>query len=225
MIKVKDLHKTYFGKVPTMVLKGINFDVEKGEFVAIMGKSGSGKSTLLHQLGLFDVPSKGEIYYDNELVSDFSEREKNNYRLNKLGYVFQEYALLPELSVIESVYLPLKMQGEDQSNYLFRAKESLDMVGLSHRMSHMPNELSGGEQQRVAIARAIVGRPKILFADEPCANLDSESSAMVVDLFRKLNKELGQTIVMVTHEPDDAKKVDRVIKLKDGVVINEDKYI
>ncbi len=222
MINVIDLHKTYMGKVPTTVLRGINIEVGKGEFVAIMGKSGSGKSTLLHQLGLFDVPTKGEIFYDGELVSDLSEREKNNFRLHKLGYVFQEYALLPELNVIESVYLPLKMQSIDQDDYILRSKEALDKVGLAHRMNHMPNELSGGEQQRVAIARAIVGRPKILFADEPCANLDSESSEMVVDLFRKLNKELGQTIVMVTHEPDDTKKVDRVIRLKNGVVTNEE---
>lgn len=218
MIKVHDLEKIYPGKVPTKALKGISFQIKSGEFVAIMGRSGSGKSTLLHQLGLLDSPTSGKIFLDDTDILKFSDSEKTFYRLEELGYVFQEYALIAELTALENVYLPAYALGTDHNNFKKRAKEVLEVVGLTHRLDHYPNELSGGEQQRVAIARALINDPKILYADEPCANLDSMSSKAVLELFRKLNREMGQTIVMVTHEPEDEKFVDRVIWMKDGQI-------
>ena len=218
IIEVKNLVKTYEGAVPTHALKNVNFGIKKGEFVALMGRSGSGKSTLLHQLGLLDVPTKGEIIMDGGNLMALSEDQKSEFRLKKLGYVFQSYALLQELTALESVYLPLMLSGVDKKEYIKKASEMLEMVGLGDRLNHLPKEMSGGEQQRVAIARALVNNPMILFADEPTANLDSESSQIVLELFKKLNKEMGQTIIMVTHEPDDKKYVDRVIWLKDGVI-------
>jgi len=218
IIEVKKLKKTYEGKVLTHALKNISFSVKKGEFVALMGRSGSGKSTLLHQLGLLDTPTAGEIIIDGTSLVSFSEDQKTEFRLKKLGYVFQSYALLPELTALESVYLPLMLTKISSKEYKKRAHEMLEKVGLSNRANHLPREMSGGEQQRVAIARALVNNPMILFADEPTANLDSESSMKILELFRKLNKEIGQTIIMVTHEPDDEKFVDRVIWLKDGVI-------
>ena len=220
MITVKKLTKTYGGRIPTHALKGVSFEIEEGEFVAIMGRSGCGKSTMLHQLGLLDNPTSGEIVIDGEDIIALSEKEKTIFRLEKLGYVFQEYALLPEFTALESVYLPLMLVGEDKEKYIARAEEVLAQVGLDDRIHHLPKEMSGGEQQRVAIARSLVNRPKILFADEPCANLDSESSETVLKLFQKLNKEYGQTIIMVTHEPEDEKYVNRVIRMKDGEIIN-----
>lgn len=218
IIEVKNLKKTYGGKVPTYALKNINFGVKKGEFVALMGRSGSGKSTLLHQLGLLDVPTAGEVIMDGVNLMSFSEKEKSDFRLEKLGYVFQAYALLPELTALESVFLPLMLSGASKKEYIKKASEMLDKVGLGDRLHHLPKEMSGGEQQRVAIARALVNNPMILFADEPTANLDSESSLVILQLFRELNKDIGQTIIMVTHEPDDKQYVDRVIWLKDGVI-------
>ncbi len=218
IIEVKHLKKTYAGRVPTHALKDISFSIKKGEFVALMGRSGSGKSTLLHQLGLLDMPSSGEIIIDGVNLVSFSERKKSEFRLEKLGYVFQSYALLPELTALESVYLPLMLLNITKKEYIKRASEVLTLVGLGDRLHHLPKEMSGGEQQRVAIARALVNNPSILFADEPTANLDSESSEIILKLFKKLNQEINQTIVMVTHEPDDKKYVDRVIYLKDGVI-------
>lgn len=221
IIEVKKLKKTYDGKIPTHALKGVSFEVEKGEFIALMGRSGSGKSTLLHQLGLLDSPSSGDIIIDGINTINFTKKQKNEFRLKKLGYVFQAYALLPELTALESIYLPLMLSGVSKSQYIKKALEMLEKVGLSERRNHLPKEMSGGEQQRVAIARALINEPAILFADEPTANLDSESSETILKLFKKLNKEIGQTIIMVTHEPDDRKYVDRVIWLKDGVITSE----
>ena len=218
IIEVRNLTKTYEGSVPTHALKGVSFGIKKGEFVAIMGRSGCGKSTLLHQLGILDEPSSGDILIDGVNIVSFSNDDKTNFRLKKLGYVFQEYALLPELTALESVYLPLMMSGVPKVEYVKRSKEILAEVGLDKRFNHLPKEMSGGEQQRVAIARALVNKPSILFADEPCANLDSESSETVLKLFQKLNKDLKQTIIMVTHEPEDEQYVDRVIWMKDGVI-------
>lgn len=218
IIEVKNLKKTYQGRVPTHALKKINFAVKKGEFIALMGRSGSGKSTLLHQLGLLDSPSSGDIIIDGQSVISLSEKEKAQFRLNKLGYVFQSYALLPELTALESVYLPLMLLGFKKKDYIKKATAILNRVGLGDRLDHLPKEMSGGEQQRVAIARALVNDPLILFADEPTANLDTESSLVVLKLFRELNEKIGQTIIMVTHEPDDKKYVDRVVYLKDGVI-------
>ncbi len=221
MIKVKDLRKVY-GKGSTAVhaLKGINMEVEPGEFVAIMGRSGSGKSTLMHLLGLLDTPTSGEICIENMNISKLPEKEKVRFRLSKLGYVFQEYSLLGELTALENVYLPA-LSVAWHNNYKKRAAEMLETVSLGERLKHYPNELSGGEQQRVAVARALINGPSILFADEPTASLDATSAAVILGLFRRLNKDLGQTIVMVTHEPEDEKYVDRVIWLNDGLVEKE----
>ncbi|MCK9439243.1 MAG: ABC transporter ATP-binding protein [Patescibacteria group bacterium] len=221
IIEVKKLKKTYEGKVPTHALKDVSFGIKKGEFVALMGRSGSGKSTLLHQLGLLDAPSSGEIIIDGINVVGFTEKQKTEFRLKKLGYVFQSYALLPELTALESVYLPLMLSGISRNEYIKKATKMLEKVGLGERINHLPKEMSGGEQQRVAIARALVNDPAILFADEPTANLDSESSETILKLFKKLNKDIGQTIIMVTHELDDKKHVDRVIWLKDGIISSE----
>ena len=219
MIKVENLKRTYvMGKVEVHALKGVSFNIEKGEFVGIMGPSGSGKSTLLHQLGLLDTPTSGEIMIAGVDVIGLSEHEKTIFRLNRLGYVFQEYAILPELTAVENVYLPSMMIGKKRERYLKTSIDILETVGLGERLYHRPHELSGGEQQRVAVARALVNKPKILFADEPCANLDTESSRHILELFKKLNEELGQTILMVSHEEWHKKYVDRIIYLKDGLI-------
>jgi len=219
MIKVKNLKRFYvMGKVGVHALKGVSINIEKGEFVGIMGPSGSGKSTLLHQLGLLDTPTSGEIMIAGIDVIGLSEREKTIFRLNQLGYVFQEYAILPELTAVENVYLPSMMIGKKKERYLKTSIDILETVGLGERLYHRPHELSGGEQQRVAVARALVNKPKILFADEPCANLDTESSRHILELLGKLNEELDQTIVMVTHEDWHKKYVDRIIYLKDGLI-------
>jgi putative ABC transport system ATP-binding protein len=222
MISVRNMHKIYgHGLSSTPALKGVDIDVAAGEFVALMGRSGSGKSTLLHILGLLDVPTSGEVYVDDNNIATLSDDEKTRFRLERLGYVFQEFSLIPELTVLENVYIPaLCLNRENDSKK--RATELLDIVGLGSRMKHYPNEVSGGEQQRAAIARALINRPKILFADEPTANLDMASAKVVLDLFRKFNREFGQTIVMVTHEPEDRKYVDSVITLKDGLVDTQD---
>ena len=221
MIIVKNLQKTYgHGPTATHALKGIDMDVASGEFVAIMGRSGSGKSTLLHILGLLDHPTSGDIIIENRNLLKLSEERKTRFRLEELGYVFQEYSLLPELTIVENVYVPALCLGND-NGYKKQAVELLQIVGLGERLKHYPNEVSGGEQQRAAIARALVNRPKILFADEPTASLDMDSARVVLELFKKLNSELAQTIVMVTHEPEDEKYVNRVIWLKDGLVDNE----
>lgn len=223
MIKVKNLHKIYNkGQNATHALKGVSLSVESGEFMAIMGRSGSGKSTLLHLLGLLDSPTQGEIFIDNENVLKLSDEEKARFRLSQLGYVFQEFSLLAEMTILENVYLPAVCLG-GKNHYRERAKDMLNTVGLGLRLNHYPNEVSGGEQQRVAIARALINQPKILYADEPTASLDAASAGVVLELFKRLNRELKQTIVMVTHEPEDKKYVDRIIWLKDGLLENQNR--
>ena len=221
MIMARDLQKIYGqGAGSVHALKGINLEVRPGEFLAIMGRSGSGKSTLLRLLGLLDMPTSGEICIEDTDVLKLSEKERGRFRLERLGYVFQENSLLGELTVLENVYLPALSFGRE-NDYKRRAAEMLEIVGLGERLTHYPDEVSGGEQQRVAIARALINKPKTLFADEPTASLDADSARVVLELFRRLNKDLGQTIVMVTHEPEDEKYVDRVIWLKDGLVKKE----
>ena len=218
MIKAANIIKFYgHGHAAVQALKGIDLQVEEGEFIAIMGRSGSGKSTLLRILGLLDMPTSGDVYIDTLNALRLSEKEKAIFRLEKLGYVFQEHSLIAELTVLENVYLPAV---NDLSNkgHKKRAKELLEIVGLKERLRHYPSEISGGEQQRVAIARALINEPRTLFADEPTASLDEESSRVVLDLFKKFNREHNQTIVMVTHEPEDKKYVDRVVWMKDGLV-------
>ncbi len=219
MISVKSLVKTYPGKVETHALRGVTFDIEKGEFVALMGRSGSGKSTLLHQLGLLDLPTEGVVEIEGENIMTLSEDERSRFRLQYLGYIFQEYALIAEFTALENVLLPaMALEGNHDREH---AEHLLDLVGLKDRCHHYPNELSGGEQQRVAIARALVNKPRVLFADEPTANLDTVSSATVLELFTQLNKELSQTILMVTHEVDDKQYVDRALHLRDGLLVDE----
>ncbi len=218
MIKVRHIKKVYGqGLNATQAVKDVSITVKPGEFVAIMGRSGSGKSTLLHILGLLDIPTSGEVYIEDTDVLRLSEGERARFRLEELGYVFQEYSLLGELTILENVYLPALCLAR-QNNAKKRAVEMLQTVGLGERLSHYPGEVSGGEQQRAAIARALINSPKILFADEPTASLDAASSKVILELFRRLNKDLKQTIVMVTHEPEDEKYVDRVVWLKDGLV-------
>jgi putative ABC transport system ATP-binding protein len=220
MIKVENLIKTYPGEVPTLALKGVSLEIAEGELVALMGRSGSGKSTLLHQLGLLDMPTSGSVVINKFNVLTLSDSERTRFRLQHLGYVFQEYALIAEFTALENVSFPAMAFGDDSAKE--RAEHLLDLVGLKDRMNHYPNEMSGGEQQRVAIARSLINNPKVLFADEPTANLDTVSSEVVFKLFQKLNKELKQTILVVTHEPEDKKYVDRVIWLKDGLIKNEE---
>ncbi len=220
MIKIKNVWRIFEGKgVSVQALKGVSLHIKKGEFVGIMGRSGSGKSTLLHQLGLLDTPTKGEVIVNERNILSLSSHKRCQFRLQNLGYVFQEYALLPELTALEAVALPLMMMGVSTKEAMKKALKTLELVGLQDRAHHLSFELSGGQQQRVAIARAIVNNPKILFADEPCANLDSESSDVIINLFKKLSEEFGQTIVMVSHEPEDKNEVNRVIWLKDGLLV------
>lgn len=225
IIKAEKIKKTYDnGKIKTLALRDGSVNIMKGEFVAIMGASGSGKSTLLHQLGLLDQPTSGHLNILNHNVLKLDDDELSLFRLKNLGYVFQSYNLVPELTSIENVYISLLMEGIDKETAKKRAEEVLKRVGLSDRINYYPSELSGGQQQRVSIARALVNNPKILFADEPTANLDSASTKNVLDLFKELNEKYEQTIIMVTHEPEDYKIVNRVIWLEDGVVTDCDKY-
>ena len=222
IIKVRDLTKTYYsGQVVTPVLKGIDLDIAPGEFVAIMGKSGAGKSTLLYQISLLDRPTSGTIDIDGVNILGIDESERTSFRLNELGYVFQDYALVPELSAQENVAIPMLMQGQDTASAYQQAQKVLDSIGMSDKYHNRPNQLSGGEQQRVSIARGVGQNPKILFADEPTANLDSASSQAVIEVLRDLHQK-GQTIVMVTHEPEYTGYCDRIVYLEDGVITNYD---
>ncbi len=219
MILVSNLTKAYkTGSTELVVLKNLNLEVKQGQFIAIIGRSGSGKSTLLHQIGILDRPNSGDIILDGTNVSLLSEEERTDFRLRELGYVFQDYALVPELTALENVAVPLLMQGLQQVDAYAKGKKALAKIGLGERLNNLPNQLSGGEQQRVSIARAISHDPKIIFADEPTANLDTETANTVLQTFIDLNKE-GQTIVMVTHEPEYAMLTHRVVKLADGHIV------
>jgi putative ABC transport system ATP-binding protein len=220
MIQTQELKKIYrMGAVEVQALRGVSLEIAKGEFIGIVGSSGSGKSTMLHMLGLLDHPTSGSIHIDGMDVLKLSDEERTLFRLNNLGYVFQDYALISELSVLENVYLPCLVRGSTLQECVPASKEILSAVGLADRLDHMSYELSGGQQQRVSIARALVNKPRILFADEPCANLDTTTSRQILELFRNLNRDLGQTIVMVSHEPWHTEYFDRVITLQDGEII------
>ncbi len=222
MITVNNLSKIYkMGKVEVPALSDVSFDIEKGMMVGLMGKSGSGKTTLLRQLSLIDRPNSGSIIIDEKDVIDLPEGKRSILRLNTLGYVFQEYALIPELTAIENVYLPAMMSGVRSNKYKKLAKDLLGTVGLGGEINHLPKELSGGQQQRVAIARAMINNPKVIFADEPTANLDSISAKTVMDTLKNLNKKTGVTIIFVSHDPDDKKYATQLIFLKDGRITEE----
>ena len=217
MIKLTGINKIYrTNEIETLALENVNLDVAKGEFVSIMGPSGCGKSTLLNIMGLLDAPSSGQIEINGTSVESMKDKDLAAFRNKTLGFVFQSFHLINSLNVIDNVELPLlyrKMAAKERTRL---AKEVLDRVGLSHRMRHMPTQLSGGQCQRVAIARAIVGNPEIILADEPTGNLDSKMGAEVMELLHKLNKEDGRTIVMVTHNEEQAKQTSRTIRFFDG---------
>ena len=217
MIKLTGINKIYrTNEIETLALENVNLDVAKGEFVIIMGPSGCGKSTLLNIMGLLDAPSSGKIEINGTSVESMKDKELAAFRNKTLGFVFQSFHLINSLNVIDNVELPLlyrKMAAKERTRL---AKEVLERVGLSHRMRHMPTQLSGGQCQRVAIARAIVGNPEIILADEPTGNLDSKMGAEVMELLHKLNKEDGRTIVMVTHNEEQAKQTSRTIRFFDG---------
>jgi putative ABC transport system ATP-binding protein len=220
MIEITDLRKIYrMGNVEVRALDNVSLNIEKGEFLGIMGASGSGKTTLLHMLGLLDLPTSGRILVDGLDILGLTEYEKTMFRLYKLGYVFQDYALVPDLTVMENVSLPAMLRKDRTEEQVQTDSYGiLQKIGLCDRRDHLPRELSGGQQQRVSIARAMVNRPDILFADEPCANLDSENSRMVLELFREINEEYKQTIIMVSHEDWHKDYFHRIIRLRDGKI-------
>ena len=223
MIQIKNLHKSYkMGSSSLHVLKGINFNVEEGELVAIMGSSGSGKSTLLNILGMLDSADDGEYILDQVPIKDLNETKAAKYRNKFLGFVFQSFNLINYKSALENVSLPLHYQRIPRKERQQLALEYLEKVGLKDWATHLPSELSGGQKQRVAIARALASRPKVLLADEPTGALDSKTSYEVMDLIQKINEE-GKTILVVTHERDIAHMCKRIVQLKDGVIIEDKK--
>ena len=218
IIQVKDVNKIYrTNEVETLALENVNISIEKGEFVSIMGPSGCGKSTLLNIIGLLDSPTSGTVEIDGKTTTGMSDRQLAAFRNRYLGFVFQSFHLIPSLNVTDNVELPLiYRKGVSDNERAARAREVLERVGLAHRMRHMPGQLSGGQCQRVAIARAIIGSPEIILADEPTGNLDSKMGAEVMEMLHRLNKEDGRTIVMVTHNEEQARQTDRIIRFLDG---------
>ncbi len=218
IISIKNLKKTYvMGSEKVHALKSITLDIKKNEYVALMGPSGSGKSTLMNLLGCLDTPTAGEYILNNENVSTLDDGELAEVRNKEIGFVFQTFNLLPRLSSLENVALPLVYAGISKTNRLDKAEDTLTKVGLGDRVEHKPNELSGGQRQRVAIARALVNDPAIILADEPTGNLDTKTSIEIMEIFEKLH-EAGNTIIVVTHEPDIASHAHRIIRLRDGLI-------
>lgn len=228
LVVVSELRKGYVkGKKLIPVLQGVNLTVRKGELLAVVGQSGSGKSTLLHLMGTLDVPDSGTIHFDGQRIDNLPSAQRDVLRNRFIGMIFQFYHLIPEMTTLENVLAPLMIRDSilgyfrKRPEYVSRAKELLDLVGLSHRLRHRPNELSGGEMQRASIARALITNPRVLLADEPTGNLDSKASLGVLDLLRKLNQEKNLTIVMVTHDMSQAKDADRAVRIVDGWVVPE----
>ena len=220
VIYIRDLYKSYYiGEIEVPALRGVDLEVYPGEVIAIMGPSGSGKSTLMNMLGCLDSPTAGEYRLEGQLVSELVDDELALVRNEKIGFVFQKYNLLPRATALENVELPLRYS-RDSSRMRERSREALERVGLADRMLHKPNELSGGQQQRVAIARAIVNEPAIILADEPTGNLDSKSGQEIMDLLIELNKRIGTTVVIVTHDSHIAAQAQRVVHLRDGVIVD-----
>jgi len=223
LIEVKNLVKTYLvGDTSTTVLKDVSFEVEKGEFVAIMGPSGSGKSTLLHMLGLLDEPTSGTYIFDGKDSKKLDEIAISKLRNNKFGFIFQAFNLLPKTTVLENVKLPLLYSDIPKSEWDKKALAAIELVGLSHRVNHESNELSGGEKQRVAIARSLINSPEIIFADEPTGNLDSKTGKIIMDFIQKLNDEKGHTILLITHENSTAEHAKRIIRIQDGEIVSDE---
>jgi len=222
VIELKSLYKTYrAGKVPVTALKNINVDVYEGDFIVILGASGSGKSTMMNMIGALDDPTKGKIYLDGEDVSKFSESELAQARGKKIGFVFQQFNLMPILDAVGNVTLPMTFQNIEEGEREKTARKLLEKVGLGERMDHRPAELSGGEQQRVAIARALANNPEIILADEPTGNLDSKTGLQIMTLISKLQKEEKKTVILVTHDTNLVKYAHRTIILKDGMIIQD----
>jgi lipoprotein-releasing system ATP-binding protein len=226
LVAARDLHKTYrMGKVQLEVLRGVSLDVREGEFITICGHSGSGKSTLLHLLGLLDEPTEGAVYLEKDDTSKFSRRRRNAIRNRDVGFVFQFYYLLPELTVLENTLLPAMVEHStfgwsgNKKALRQRAEELLAELGLQDRLKHRPRELSGGERQRTAIARALMNQPKLLLADEPTGNLDSKTGQKIIDVLLRLHRDRKQTILMVTHDEELARKVGRSLYLADGRLV------
>lgn len=217
MIKLTEVFKEYrANEIETVALENINIEISKGEFVSIMGPSGCGKSTLLNVMGLLDAPTSGIVELCGEQASQLKPNEMAAFRNQHLGFIFQSFHLINSLSILDNVQLPLIYRGVKSKERIARAKEVLEKLELSHRMHHLPTQISGGQAQRVAIARAIIGTPDIIFADEPTGNLDSKMGAEVMEILQRLNREEGKTIVMVTHNEEQSKLTDRTIRLFDG---------
>lgn len=224
MITLKGINKTYFGGAPLHVLKGIDLQIEKGEFVSIMGASGSGKSTLLNILGILDNYDTGEYYLNNVLIRGLSETQSADYRNRMIGFIFQSFNLITFKNAMENVALPLYYQNIGRKKRNIMATEYLDRLGLKDWAHHMPNELSGGQKQRVAIARALISKPQIILADEPTGALDSTTSVEVMNLIREVNNE-GMTMIIVTHAPEVAEQTKRIIRLRDGIIEHDERLI
>ena len=221
MIEIKDLVKVYSNQfITTQVLNGIDLQIKDGEFLSIIGPSGAGKSTFLYQVSLLDKPTSGQILVDGQVLTDLNEEQATEFRLNNYGFIFQDYALVPEMTVIENVILPSLMQGLPREEIMKTGRDILITLGMEKNMDKLPSQLSGGEQQRVSIARAIAKKPRILFADEPTANLDTVRSREVIAILHELHKQ-GQTIVMVTHEPEFAQSADRIVEIRDGKIVSD----
>ena len=223
VIQTKNIKRVFeVGSETVNALKGIDLNVESGEFISIMGPSGSGKTTLMNIIGCLDTPSSGEYFLNNQLVNDLDEDQLAIIRNKEIGFVFQSFHLLAKNSALNNVLLPMKYAGADMNDAKKRAKYVLNQVGLSDRINHGPSELSGGQQQRVAIARALVNKPSILFADEPTGNLDSKTGEDVMNLFKGLNQE-GQTIILITHEEEIAMQSKRIVNIKDGLIESDER--
>ncbi|OHB44821.1 MAG: macrolide ABC transporter ATP-binding protein [Planctomycetes bacterium GWC2_49_10] len=223
LVELKDIYKTYYlGQIDVPVLKGVSLVIDQGEFVALMGSSGSGKSTLMNILGCLDRPTSGEYWLEGREISRLSSDGRALLRNSKIGFVFQNFNLLPRTSALENVMMPLSYSTEmlSESEAKSRAKKLLDIVGLSDRLDHEPSQLSGGQQQRVAIARALVNKPSILFADEPTGNLDSRTSKDILDMFERLNRDEGITVVLVTHDQTIASHARTIVRIHDGVIVD-----
>jgi lipoprotein-releasing system ATP-binding protein len=218
IIQIKNLTKIFGDGVEIKALDGVDLDIERGEFLAIIGPSGSGKSTLLNQIGILDTPTSGTILLDGVDVTKMSDKQRSKTRNKQLGFIFQYHHLLPDFNALENVMMPLLISGVKSSKAREIARRVLDEVGLGDRVDHRPNQLSGGQNQRVAIARALVNKPSIVIGDEPTGNLDSKASENIYELLRKLNREHNQTFILVTHDERMAAKTDRIIRLVDGRV-------